>query len=411
MKRIGNLYGKIYDVDNIRLAIRNASKGKRNRRYVARILANEEHYANQISEMLKTGTYQPRLNRTKVVYDTSSRKERNITIPAFYPDQIIQWATVQVLQQILSKGMYRYSCGSVPGRGGLAAKKYVERVQKRKDARYVLKLDIRKFFPSVRHDRLKAMLATKIKDRETLDLLGKIIDNGGEGLPIGYYTSQWLSNFYLQEIDHYIKEELQVKYYVRYVDDMVLWGVNKRKLRKSFYALRGRLKDYGLEVKGNWQLWKSDSRPLDFVGYRFRRWRTTLRKRIFLRLNAVVRKIKGYGLNIHRAMRFTSLIGWCKRIPFRNYYVSYIRPILRKKRAKLYIALWTVRHNAERRNYDRRTISIPARAGERKHESNRGNQGSSGADERGERGRGEQRNAYRSLTRTGCAVDYSSNKL
>lgn len=345
MKRTGNLYEKIYDVGNIRLAIRNASKGKRNRRYVARILENEERYANQISEMLKTGAYQPRPNRTKVVYDASSRKERNITIPAFYPDQIIQWATMQVLQPILSKGMYRYSCGSVPGRGGLAAKKYVERVQKRKDARYILKLDIRKFFPSIPHGRLKALLAKKIKDKKVLTLLGKIIDNGGEGLPIGYYISQWLSNFYLQEIDHYIKEDLGVKYYVRYVDDMVLLGANKRKLRKIFYALRERLKDHGLEIKGNWQLWKIDSRPLDFVGYRFRRQRTTLRKRIFLRLNAVVRKIKSLGMNIRRAMRFNSLIGWCKRIPFRKYYVSHIRPILRKKRAKLYIAIWTVRHN------------------------------------------------------------------
>lgn len=348
MKRIGNLYEKIWDVENIRLAIRNASKGKRNRRYVARVLANEEFYAKQISEMLRTGAYRPRPNRTKVVYDTSSRKERNITIPAFYPDQIVQWATVQVLQPVLSKGMYRYSCGSVPGRGGLAAKKYVEKIRKKKDVRYILKLDIKKFFPSVPHDKLKGLLAKKIKDKEVLDLLGKIIDNGGEGLPIGYYTSQWLSNFYLQEIDHYIKEELQVKYYVRYVDDMVLAGANKRKLRKSFHNLEERLKDYGLSVKGNWQLWKADSRPLDFVGYRFRKYRTTLRKRIFYRLTAVVRKIKEHGLNIRRAMRFTSLIGWCKRISFRGYYLKHIRPLMKKRVAKLYIALWTVR----RRSHD-----------------------------------------------------------
>lgn len=349
MKRIGNLYEKVCDIDNIRLAIRNASKGKRSRKYVARILEHEEQYAQRISEMLKSGEYCPKPNRVKTIYDTSSCKERKITVPAFYPDQIVQWAVIQVLQPILSRGMYRYSCGSVPKRGGLAAKKYVERTLKKKDARYILKLDVKKFFPSVPHDKLKALLAKKIKDEKILDLLGKIIDNGGEGLPIGYYTSQWLSNFYLQEADHYIKECLGVKYYVRYVDDMVLFGANKRKLHRALRSLQELLAGYGLCVKENWQLWKADTRPLDFVGYRFTRQRTSLRKRIFFRLNAVVRKIKARGLNIRRAMRFTSLIGWCKRVPFKGYYMAHIRPLVRKKRAKLYIAIWTVRQNALRR--------------------------------------------------------------
>lgn len=350
MKRIGFLYEKIWDIDNIRLAIRNASKGKRNRRYVARILEHEELYAQKISEMLRTGAYQPRPNRVKTIYDNSSQKERTITVPAFYPDQIVQWALMQVLQPALTRGMYRYSCGSIPKRGGLAAKKYVERTLKKKDARYVLKLDIRKFFPSVPHDRLKALLAEKIKDRQVLALLDKIIDNGGDGLPIGYYTSQWLSNFYLQEVDHYVKENLGVKHYVRYVDDMVLFGSNKRKLHRAFRELERYLHDeFGLEVKGNWQLWKRDSRLLDFVGYRFARKQTSLRKRIFFRLNAVVQKIKACGLNIRRAMRFTSLMGWCKRVPFRGYYLKNIRPTVKKKRAKLYIAIWTVRRNAARK--------------------------------------------------------------
>ena len=199
------MYKKISSNENITRAILNAAKGKKNRGYVCKILRDVDYYATEIAEMLKEHRYQPSPNRYKVIKDGSSQKERRITIPAFYPDQAIQWAVVQVLQPLFMRGMYRYCCGSVPKRGGLMAKKYVERVLRKNDIKYTLKLDIKKFFPSVSHKKLKSLLAKRIKDEETLVLLYSIIDNGGEGLPIGYYTSQWLSNFYLQEVDHYIK--------------------------------------------------------------------------------------------------------------------------------------------------------------------------------------------------------------
>ena len=344
MKRIGYLYEKICDRENIKAAIRNASKGKRDREYVRRISENADYYADEISEMLKSKNYTFHPNRHKTIKDGASLKERDITIPVFYPDQIIHWAVVQVLQPIFTKGMYRYSCGSVPRRGGIYAKNYIEKVQRKKDARYVLKLDIRKFFPSVPHSELKKLLARKIKDKDTLSLLYAIIDNGGEGLPIGYYTSQWFSNFYLQWIDHYIKETLKIKYYVRYVDDMVLIDPNKRKLRKAMRELSERLKGYGLKIKENWQLWKRYSRPIDFVGYRFYEKYTLLRKRLLLRLMRTVKRISQFGLNIQQARRFNSLIGWGTHINFRNFYVGKIKPTVSKGLAKRYIS----RHDKRR---------------------------------------------------------------
>lgn len=339
MKRIGYLYEKIYDVENIKLAIRNAAKGKHSRRYVKRILENSDYYANEISEMLKNKTYRLSPNRCKRIKDGACQKERDITIPAFYPDQIIQWAAMQVLNPVFTKGMYEYSCGSVPGRGGIKAKKYVEKILRRKDARYVLKLDIKKFFPSVANAKLKQLLRKKIKDRNTLELLDAIIDNGGQGMPIGYYASQWFSNFYLQEVDHFIKEVLHIKYYVRYVDDMVLIDSNKRKLRKAMLRLAEYLdvNKYAVKLKDNWQLWKIFSRPLDFVGYRFYKDYTLLRKKIFYRLTKTVRRIQKYGLNIRRARRFNSLIGWATHINFKGYYLKYIKPIIHKNTAKEYV--------------------------------------------------------------------------
>lgn len=342
MKRVGNLYEKICDIENVRRAIRRASRYKHDRGYVRRILADSDRYAAEISEMLHARRYVPSGNRTRVIRDDSCGKERCITIPQFYPDQIIHWAVIQVIEPVLSRGMYRYSCGSVPGRGGAAAKRYVKRCLRKRDARYVLKLDIRKFFPSIRHEKLKELLARRIKDRDVLELLGTIIDNGGEGLPIGYYTSQWLSNFYLQEVDHFIKEKMGVKYYVRYADDMVMLGANKRKLRRALAELGAYLtrEGYGLSVKENWQLWRVDSRPLDFVGYRFFRGYTLLRRKLFFRLMRTVRRIGALGLSIGRARRFLSLIGWCKRINFGRYYCAHIRPVVAKGAARAYVSQW-----------------------------------------------------------------------
>lgn len=342
MKRIGYLYDKICDIDNIKLAIYNASKGKRNRKYVQKIIRNSDFYAKEISHMLTNETYKFSSNRHKTIKEGSSQKERDITIPLFYPDQIIQWAVIQIIQPILMKGMYQYNCGSVPKRGGLAAKKYIEKIQKRRNAKYVLKIDIRKFFPSVSHNKLKSLLAKKIKDKKVLNLLFAIIDNGEKGLPIGYYTSQWLSNFYLQEVDHFIKEKLHIKYYVRYVDDMVFIDSNKRKLHKSLKELRLYLEkeQYELQIKDNWQLWRIYSRPIDFVGYRFYKGYTLLRKRLFYRLTKTVRKIKRSGLNIKRARRFNSLIGWGTHINFKSYYVHYIKPIITRNTIKNYISFY-----------------------------------------------------------------------
>lgn len=336
MKRIGFLYNKICSGENIRLAIRNSSKGKTNKRYIKQILENEDRVVLEIQKILIEKSYDFSGTRSRVIYDNSSMKERTITIPRYYPDQIIHWALIQVIQPVLTRGMYEFNCGSIPGRGGRAVKKYVDKALRRK-MKYILKLDVKKFFPSVDHAKLKRMLARKIKDRDTLDLLYAIIDAGGEGLPIGFYTSQWLSNFYLQDLDHYIKEELHIKYYVRYVDDMVLIDTNKRKLHRAREKISDYLRLYNLRLKENWQLWRVGSRPLDFVGYRYYGRYIKLRKRLFLHLNRVVREIKAGGLNILRARRFTSLIGWSKRINFKRYYVRKIKPVISKKTATKYI--------------------------------------------------------------------------
>ncbi len=112
----------------------------------------------------------------------------------------------------------------------------------------------------------------------------------------GNYTSQWLANYYLQDLDHFIKEQLKVKYYIRYMDDMVLFHRNKRELHRIKKYIEIYLKKEKLQLKDNWQLFKVDSRPLDFLGFKFYRGYTTLRRGNFLRIKRRVKKIikKGY---------------------------------------------------------------------------------------------------------------------
>ena len=120
--------------------------------------------------------------------------------------------------------------------------------------------------------------------------MDKIVDSCN-GLPIGNYTSQWFSNYFLQELDYYIKQNLQIKHYLRYVDDMVLLDSNKKKLRAARLKIEQFLNNKYLKLKSNWRVFRVDKRPIDFLGFRFYRNKTFLRKRLCLRIKRRIKKI------------------------------------------------------------------------------------------------------------------------
>ena len=310
MKRVGYIYEKIYDKDNIRTAIYKAAKGKSAKRNVKFILDNIEVYVDKLHNELKNETYRLSENRIKYIKDGPRQKERIITVPAFYPDQVIHWALTLQIQSVMSKGMYYYNCGSVPGKGAIFAKKYVEKALKT-NPKYALKIDIKKFFPSISNEKLKQLFRRKIKDDKALKLIDAIIDNGGKGLPIGYYTSQWFSNFYLEELDHFIKEIIRIEYYVRYVDDMILFSNNKRKLHQTKDMIEEFLagNEYRIRIKDNWQVFQVSKRPIDFCGYQMRTGLTKLRKHIFIRLNRCSRKLSKK-TTLKNARSLVSMLGW-----------------------------------------------------------------------------------------------------
>lgn len=232
-KTFNNLFEKIVDEDNLYKAYQKVLRGKNKYSIDAIKFAENETYNlrllrdDLINKAYKHGGYS-----SFYVYEP---KERLIYAPTFR-DKIVQIAVNNVLKEIYFKSFIFDSYGSIDNKG---THKCVERIshfmRKAKwlygDSAYILKLDIKKFFYSIDRDILKSLFRKKIKCKDTLWLLDLIVDTASKidekGLPLGNTLSQLSSNIYLNEIDQYVKRVLGIKFYIRYMDDMILIVKNK----------------------------------------------------------------------------------------------------------------------------------------------------------------------------------------
>jgi len=327
MKRKGFLYQDICSETNISKSLLDSAKGKRKKRAVQMVFKNNAEALAYVKSLLEEKSYIPSKYIEAKIYDGLSNKERTIFKPRYYPDQIIHWCLINVIRPLIMRGMYKWSCASIPNRGGLYAKKVCEKwIQTDpKSTRYCLKIDIRKFYPSIDKEILKQKFRAIIKDNDCLWLIDSIIDSHGPGIPIGNYTSQWFANFYLQGTDYFIKQKLGIDYYIRYMDDMVLFGPNKRELRKKFDELNEFVNQEHLQIKDNWQIFNVSKRPLDFCGFCFQRNKTFIRKRITKRMR---RKSFSYSKkpSKHTASSLMSYFGWLKHSDSYPLFKRYMQP-------------------------------------------------------------------------------------
>jgi len=336
LKRYGYIYEKVCDLDNIKDAIRRASLGKRGQTRVKRILDHIDASAIEIRDALIDQTFVPSQPKVKTIIAGPSGKTRTICKPAFFPDQVVHWALMLQLEPVMMTGMYAHNCGSVPGRGSSHGQKVLRKWLDcdRKNTRYCLKMDVRKFYPSIKGEHLKPYFRRKIKDSKCLWLIDSIIDSF-DGQPIGYYTSQWFANFFLQDLDHFVKEGLGAAYYIRYVDDLVILGPNKKKLHRMRASVESFLNAKGLHLKGDWQVFPVRSRDIDFLGMRFYRDKTTLRKRTALRIRRRVSRVAKKGrLSVRDAAAIISYWGWIKHTDSYAFYHKYVRPIVAIREAR-----------------------------------------------------------------------------
>lgn len=288
MKRLNNIYETICTAENIEKADNNARKKKHN----WGIIKHDRHKDKdnrELLEALKTGTYKTSEYTSFKAYDP---KERIIYRLPYYPDRIAQWSILNILGPIWTKIFIENTYACIKGRGIHKLCRDLRKVLNEdvEGTKYCLKLDIRKFYPSIDHDCLKGIIRRKIKDKGLLATLDEIIDSI-DGVPIGNYLSQFFANLYLAYFDHWVKEELKVRYYFRYADDMIILSDDKEKLKRLLVSIKIYLKHVlKLEVKGNYQVFPVDSRGIDIVGYVFYHDHTMLRKRIKKRIYRVLNK-------------------------------------------------------------------------------------------------------------------------
>lgn len=353
MKRYGNLYEQICSMDNLRKAHQNARKGKGWYKEVKEVDANTEAYLTQLQEMLVNHTYHT--SEYEKFIKRENGKEREIFKLPYFPDRICQWAILQVIEPYLLRNLTKNTYSALPGRGIHAALHDVqEATQKDVPAcQYCLKLDVRHYYPSINHDILKRKFRRVFKDAELLWLLDEIIDSictaniedlrnvwfldedvdSETGIPIGNYLSQYCGNFYLSAFDHWLKEEKRVKHCFRYMDDIVIFGETKEELRRLFREIETYFtKELRLSIKGNWQIFPSYVRGVDFVGYRIFLNYTLLRKSSCIKYKRKMVEIrkkteKGQLMNYSEWCSINSYNGWLKHCDSYRLQKKYSEPV------------------------------------------------------------------------------------
>lgn len=335
MIRHGYLYEQIYSIENLKLAHKNAKKGKGWYAEVKIIDGNEEKYLMTLQKMLIDKTY--KTSKYETFMKTDGIKNRQIYKLPYFPDRICQWAILQIIEPYLIKNLILDTYSAIPKRGiHSALYKLKKAIQTNvKECQYCLKFDIQKYYPSINHDVLKKKFRRLFKDNDLLWLLDEIIDSteGKIGIPIGNYISQYAGNFYLSSLDHWIKEEKRIKYYFRYMDDIVIFSKSKIELhelkKKIAIYLRENLK---LTIKNNWQIFPTYKRGIDFVGYRtflnFVLLRKSTCKQFKLKMLNIKNKIdNGKEMNYSEWCAINSYKGWLKHCNSYRLIEKYIAPI------------------------------------------------------------------------------------
>ncbi len=313
MKRHGNLFPRIIGMDNLRLAYRNARRGKNWQRPVRLFALAAEENLWKIQDLLSTKYFKTSPYREKKIYEP---KERTIYILPFNPDRIVHHALMNVLEPIWEKFFISDSYACRKGKGIHTGSRRTMEFVRRND--YCLQGDISKFYQSIPHDKLFEVVSRKIKCPDTLWLLKEIIYSigGGHNVPIGNYTSQWLGNLYLNELDQMIKHDLKIRDYLRYCDDFLLFHDDKRFLGEAARTIEEFLsKKLGLGLSRN-DIFPV-SRGVDFLGYRHFRTHILLRKKTARRMRRRLIFIGGLfarGLIPKDRIRssLASICGWMK---------------------------------------------------------------------------------------------------
>lgn len=372
MKGTKDLFKQICDMDNLYRAYQNAKKGKGWYQEVKQIEKRPYYYLAGLQYMLQNHLFHT--SEYEMFQLVEGRKVRDIYKLPFFPDRIAQWAIIQVIEPFLIANMTKDTYSAIPGRGiqpivnelkGYYKTKKVGKKKKttfipsvlisdEKGTRYCYKLDIHHYYQSINHEILVNKYKKVFKDPELIWILSEIANSvntarpedleeiylldedidPNTGVPIGNYMSQYSGNFYLSAFDHWVKEELKVKYYYRYMDDIVILAESKERLWEIHHEIVRYLhEELRLSIKDNYQVFPTRVRGLDFVGYRFFGEYTLLRKSTALNFK---RKMRVYRKKMETDMKlsysewcsFNSYNGWLLNCDSFRMYKKYVEPLV-----------------------------------------------------------------------------------
>ena len=264
MKRQNNLFEKIIDYNNIRLAFLKAIRGNRSSPSAINYCQNIDKNLSILREKLLT--LKPEWGGYKSFQITDPKLRTISTAP--FEQRIMHHALMNVIEPILERPLIYHSYACRKGKGTHAAVLYA--FNQCKANSHFLKLDIRKYFDSIDHGILKNQLRRLIKDTKVITLLDGIIDSyettQGKGVPIGNLTSQFFANMYLACMDHYILEKFQPSAYCRYMDDFVIWTKSMKQTKDIFEKINEYvIKNLNLTIKP--PVFGKSSVGLPFLGF------------------------------------------------------------------------------------------------------------------------------------------------
>lgn len=263
MKRVNNLFNKIYQTSNLQHAFYKAAKGKRHKNFVLEWENNLDNEINQLQYEIKNLTIKTDKYTYFKVFDP---KERIISVSPFRV-RVYHHAIMNICHHVFENFQMYHSYATRPLKGTHKALKQC--IIDNQKSKWFLKLDVKSFFDTVDHNVLKNFIEKRFKEKEVNTMFSSIIDSHNsllkKGLPIGNLTSQYFANFYLAYLDRYAMQTLKLKYYIRYMDDIMIWGNTKNEIWYYFTKLAQYLKNI-LKQEFKTPIFNKTSYPFNFLG-------------------------------------------------------------------------------------------------------------------------------------------------
>lgn len=343
-------------------AFKRMKRGKSDRKDIQMVEENLDEWVEKIQKIIQNTkpagwkVENPELEFNPPQHNPVIIKEAGKTRVIYVPTMVelwIQHVIVLILEPIIQGSSYHHSYSSFPKRGSHRGMKAMRRwIKSGKGIRNFAQCDIRHFYDHAKYKFIRPKLLKRIRDVLFMHLIDVCLKWFPNKLPLGFYLSQWLANFLMQEMDYLIKCKLKIAHFTRYMDNFTMADDNKKKLHMAIIFIKQWLGKIRLKMKGDWQVFrfefikkngKRTGREVSAMGWLFYRNRVIIRKHTLIHIARMARKLnkkkvekKKYPLKLCKG--FISLMGWITHSDTYDWYLMYIKPLISVRAVKRIIS-------------------------------------------------------------------------